>query len=254
MSTQKLNVLIVEDDLLLGIETESQLKKMGYNVLGIADNSGTAFEIIYADEPDVILMDIDIKGKMTGTQIGEKIKHLNIPILYLTSFDDDTHFAEAQKSNIIGYLIKPVQPFNLKTALALAVKNTLSKGEEPQEKEDEFVSKDSFFFKKNDIYNKVPVASISYIQADGNYSEIYLQTGEKFVARITLNKFESELPEDDFMRIHRKYIARMDQVKSIDMTTFKLHFDTQKKNGQVEKIPFSRAKRDELEQRMRFFT
>lgn len=69
---QKLRILIVEDDLLLAIETESKLKKMGYEVIGIADNSATAFELIYADAPDVILMDIDIKGKMSGTQIGEK--------------------------------------------------------------------------------------------------------------------------------------------------------------------------------------
>lgn len=253
MSTQKLNVLIVEDDLLLGIETESKLKKMGYNVIGIADNSGTAFEMIYADSPDVILMDIDIKGKMTGTQIGEKIKHLDIPVLYLTSFDDDKHFEEAQKSNIIGYLIKPVQSFTLKTSLALAVKNTLNKTEVEEKKEDDFVAKDSFFFKKNDIYQKVPVASIAYIQADGNYSEIFLKTGEKFIARITLNKLEEALPGDDFMRIHRKYIARLDLVKSIDMTTFKLHFALEG-SRQVEKIPFSRSKREELEQKMRFFT
>lgn len=247
MADHKLNILIVEDDLLLAIETESQVKKMGYNVLGTADNSGTAFEMIYSDSPDVILMDIDIKGKMTGTQIGEKIKHLNIPILYLTSFDDEEHFAEAQKSNLIGYLIKPVNPFTLKTSLALAVKTTLSQSNETEEPPDDFIAKDSFFFKKNDIYQKVAVDAMAYIQADGNYSEVILKGGEKFIARISLNNLEKELPPDDFMRVHRGYIARLDQIRSIDMTAFKLHFEK-------EKIPFSRGKREELESKLKFFT
>jgi len=251
MSTQKLNVLIVEDDLLLAIETESQLKKMGYDVVGIADNSGTAFELIYSDSPDVILMDIDIKGKMTGTQIGEKIKHLNIPILYLTSFSCDKHFEEAQKSNIIGYLVKPVQPFTLKTALALAIKKTLV-NEDGKNNEGDFVSKDNFFFKKNDIYIKVSISSISYIQADGNYSEIFLKSGEKFIARITLSRLEEALAKEDFMRIHRKYIARLDHVNGIDLSSLKLHFKLEK-SKQIEKIPFSRQKREELERRLKFF-
>jgi len=251
MSIQKLRILIIEDDLLLAIETESQLKKMGYEVIGIADNSAFAFEMIYAESPDIILMDIDIKGKMNGTEIGEKIKHLNIPILFLTSFADDKHFEDAQKSNIIGYLVKPVQPFSLKTALALAIKKSQST-HEIEQKEDDFISKDNFFFKKNDIYIKVSISSIAYIQADGNYSEIFLKTGEKFIARITLNSLEEALSKDDFMRIHRKYIARLDLVNGIDMTAYKLHFKFDKPNLK-EKISFSRQKREELERRLKFF-
>lgn len=246
MSAQKLKILIVEDDLLFAIETESQLKSMGYEVLGTADNSGSALEFIYSDTPDAILMDIDIKGKLSGTQIGEQIKHLNIPILYLTSFDDDTHFAEAQKSNIVGYLVKPVRPYNLKTALALALEKTLKK--EPEQKSDSFVYSEFFFLKKKEVYQKVPVDSISYIQAGGNYSEIFSKNGEKFIIRSTLNNLEKELSKNSFIRTHRKYIVGIDQIRSIDFTTNKLHLSDQLQ------IPFSRGKREELESKLKFFS
>lgn len=186
--------------------------------------------------------------------MAKKIKHLNIPILYLTSFGDDQHFSEAQQSNLIGYLVKPVHSFTLKAALSLAVKNALNKDTKEDADLDDFISNDNFFFKKNDIYIKVSISEIAFIQADGNYSEILLKTGEKFIARITLSKLENALPAADFMRIHRKYIAQLSLVSSIDMTTYKLHFKLTKPKMRVEKIPFSRQKREELEQRLKFFS
>ncbi len=127
MENTDLNILIVEDNLSFSLELEMLIDEMGYQLVDSVDNSERALEIIHSKMPDLILMDIDINGNLSGTQVGEKIKHLDIPIIFTTSFDDESHYKDAQDSNIIGYLIKPISKFSLKTNIDMAIKNIASK-------------------------------------------------------------------------------------------------------------------------------
>jgi DNA-binding LytR/AlgR family response regulator len=240
-----LNILIVEDDISFSIELEILVKKIGYNVVGVADNSASALELIFGASPDFILMDIDIKGALTGTDIGEKIKHLNIPVLFITSFGDEKHYQAAQKSNAVGYLVKPVDKYSLRTAIDLAFKQTLSAQQpnsKPTEQEDEnsFILKNSFFFKKKGIHHKVLIEDILFIKSDENYCEINTKAGQSFLARITLAKVREMLPEEQFLQIHRQYIIRIDCIESIDFqeSVLKIRDKT---------LPVSRSHRKKLE-------
>ncbi|MEZ4988438.1 MAG: hypothetical protein R2795_26010 [Saprospiraceae bacterium] len=58
-------------------------------------------------KPDIVLLDHEIKGNVKGIALGQQIKPLNIPILYMTAFDNDTNYGMPQ-SNMIGYLVKPI--------------------------------------------------------------------------------------------------------------------------------------------------
>ena len=84
-----LNILIVEDSISYSIELEQLASEIGFNVIGVVDNSADALDTIFSTPPDIILMDINIKGKLNGIEIAKKINHLNIPILYITSFNDE---------------------------------------------------------------------------------------------------------------------------------------------------------------------
>lgn len=250
MSKLNLKILIVEDNFAFSLELERLVEEIGYEVLGTADNSAEALEMIFSKDPDVILMDIDIKGSLTGTQIGEKIKHLNIPIIFITSFNDEKHYGEAQNANMVGYLIKPVQKLTLKSTLELALRKThLGKEEAPnvEEKEEDFLSKELLFFKKKGVYHKVDLKSIVLISTNDNYAEILLDNGSQFVTRITVSKMEELLPADVFMRVHRQHIARLDKIESIDLLIFKMVV-----GGKT--IPFSRSKKDVLKEKARFFS
>lgn len=251
MTDFKLDVLIVEDNLSFALELEMLVENIGYNVLDRVDNSGDALDIIFSNRPDFILMDIDINGKLTGTQIGEKIAHLNIPILYITSFGDEQHYKAAQQSNMIGYVVKPIDKFTLRSTIQMAItniyfsnkSNLLISNQNESKNMENFLSNDFLFFKKRDVYYKVAINDIAYIKSNDNYCETVTHDGEKFISRITISKMEKLLPQSEFMRIHRGFIVKLSR---LDIVNF---FEGTVQIGN-EEIPVSRANRKRLEQMM----
>ena len=121
MSLAPLKILIVEDNLSFALELEMLLDEMGYTDTMRADHSGTALDYIYSQEPDLILMDIDINGNLSGLELGEKIAHLDIPVLYITALQEAPYQEASRQSSAIGYLVKPVQPLTLRSAIDLAI-------------------------------------------------------------------------------------------------------------------------------------
>lgn len=246
MNPFNLNILIVEDNLSFALELEMLLDEMNYNVMARVDNSAEALDIIFSQNPDLILMDIDIKGNLTGVEIGQKIKHLGIPILYISSIQNEETFKAAEESNLIGYLIKPIAKFSLQTSVQLAIEKAYSlksqreKTTREPEPVENFLSKDRFFFKKAGTYHKVKIADIAYIKSDDNYCQTTTIQNQTFMTRITINKFESLLPSGLFIRTHRQYIVQINQIDTINFQ------DGVLKINQKE-IPVSRTKRKEME-------
>ena len=253
MSNFQINILIVEDNLSFALELQMLLEELNYNVLGRVDNSGEALDMIYSKNPDLIFMDIEINGNLSGLEIGQKIKHLEIPILYITSLSDDTHYEQAQQSNMIGYLVKPIDKITLRATLDLAItkahrSNTtntnLSDQSSKEEEPENFVGKDALFFKKRGTYHKVKIDQIAFIKSDDNYCQTTTLDGETFTTRITISKMEQLLPSQKFMRTHRQYIVQTEHIDSIDFQDSTLKINQQE-------IPVSRTKRKELEMLIR---
>ena len=124
---------------------------------------------------------------------------------------------------MIGFLVKPLDKYSLRTAIDLAIKTSIPKKEIKEvEKplgdanETPFVLKKGFFFKKRGIYYKVLLTDILFVKSDKNYCEIITCSGQVFVSRITLSKIEQILPSDYFLRIHRQYLINTDNINSID--------------------------------------
>ena len=216
-----LKILIIEDDLSFALELEMMIKEIGYQVIGRVDHSALALEFIYTESPDLILMDIDIKGKLSGLEIGAKIQHLKIPILFITSFGDDAHYKEAQKSYMLGYMVKPIEKYSLRTAITLAIQSLMFQ-ESTEEKVNNFYLKDFFFFKKKNIYHKIPVKEVLFFEADDKYCTAKMKNNNEFILRQTMNHLEEFLQKDLFFRIHRKYIVNLSLVDSVDVQNGKV--------------------------------
>lgn len=245
MSPSSLKVLIVEDNLAFALQLEILLEKLNYFVCGRVASSANALKKIHSEHPDLILMDIDIQGNLTGVEIGEKIIDLNIPILYITSHGDEETYMLAQASNMIGYLVKPVNKISLRSGIELAISKAYSLKTEAQQNtqlqvKDHIVTKHSFFFKKRDTIYKVLTQDIAFIKSDDNYTRTRTTRGETFTARITLSKLEKILPKGMFTRVHRQYIVQVDKIESIDTESNTILIGT-------ENIPLSRNRRKELE-------
>ncbi|SFV64840.1 sensory transduction regulatory protein [hydrothermal vent metagenome] len=124
----KLKILIVEDEALIAKGIKSQLLKMGYKRVAIAINYNQAMLSIKEESPDLILLDVDLKSRHTGLDIGNNKEVLNrIPIIYITSFSDAKTLKEIMKTNPKTYLSKPLRYAELEVAVSLALKDKMIK-------------------------------------------------------------------------------------------------------------------------------
>jgi len=122
-----IRILIVEDEALTAKMIEIQLKKMGYTLIDIAITYNQAMSNIQNETPDLILLDVNLKGRYTGIDIANKKEVLNqIPVIYITVHEDSQTKHDMFLSNPINYLPKPLQYEDLKDAIVLALK--LKKG------------------------------------------------------------------------------------------------------------------------------
>jgi len=106
---------IVEDEGIVALDLSSIITKLDYNTAFIADSAEKTMECINECIPDLILMDIELKGKMNGLQLAMKIKEdYNIPVIFLTAFEDENTISKMNKVSEYGYLVKPFDDEELK--------------------------------------------------------------------------------------------------------------------------------------------
>jgi len=117
------DVLIVEDELIAANALSDVLSDLGYKVLGIFDNSDEAIASIHQQLPDIILMDIKLRGADSGIAATNEIhKIAPIPIIYLTAFSDPETLEQAIATSPYGYLTKPLRYAEVNAAIMLALK------------------------------------------------------------------------------------------------------------------------------------
>ncbi|NQU63033.1 MAG: response regulator [SAR324 cluster bacterium] len=119
---KKIRILLVEDESIIAIDTQSTLEEIGYEVVSIVDTGEKAIAVSKKQKPDIILMDIRIKGEMDGIETAEVIRtQLNIPIIFLTAYLDENRLEKAKLTIPFGYILKPVQEKDLKVTLEMAL-------------------------------------------------------------------------------------------------------------------------------------
>jgi PAS domain S-box-containing protein len=117
-------VLIVEDEGVVALSLQSILTKMGYMVIGTAITGNEAIKLVQDHHPDVILMDIHIKGSLDGIQTTEKINEFSdVPVIYLTAYADEETVSRAIRTRSHSYLVKPVNPRELYSNIEFAIYN-----------------------------------------------------------------------------------------------------------------------------------
>jgi len=115
-------ILVVEDEWVVADQLCRNLTELGYTVCGAASTGDEAITKVEADRPDLILMDIVLKGKMDGIEAAERIYlQFNIPILYLTAHTDQKYIERAKQTTPFGYLIKPCNQQELHASIEMAL-------------------------------------------------------------------------------------------------------------------------------------
>jgi len=115
-------ILVVEDEGIVARSLRNELQCMGYAVPAIASSGLEAVEKAAGTHPDLVLMDISLKGDMDGIEAARQIrKQMDVPVIYLSAFEDDNILGRAQTTEPFGYLLKPYEERELHTTIELAL-------------------------------------------------------------------------------------------------------------------------------------
>jgi CheY-like chemotaxis protein len=121
MSGEK--ILLVEDDDVIARVADWRLKNLGYTVCGRATSGAEAMVLVVNTKPDLVLMDINIKGDVDGIETARMIKKgFNIPVVYVTSHSDGPTLERAKETQPDGFIVKPFDDKDLRVAIQLALK------------------------------------------------------------------------------------------------------------------------------------
>ncbi len=241
-----IKILIVEDELIIAEDLSNSLKRMNYEVIGIAKDAFAAVRIIEQNMPDLMLLDINLGGKKDGIELAEELNlKYKIAIIFTTSYSDSATVERAKKVNPINYLVKPFTPDQLFTAIEIAMYGLANKVEKSVEMEDDVINegliiKDALFLKERFKYTKLPIGDILWIKAEGNYLEIHL-ADKKELIRTNLGPFLEKINRKNFFRTHKSYAVNLDYLTKFEPTVVTIL---------NSEIPISKTYSDELLKRL----
>ena len=174
--------------------------------------------------PDLVLMDIRLKGEMNGIEAAQVIlSTLQVPIIFLTANSDQATVGRAKVVEPYGYVMKPFTDAALLTALTMALHRHCHVAAVRKECDHlhQVVAGNGqgpLFVKSSKRTVRLPMEDIHYVESMRDYLGIHLKE-KRYIVHSTMKEFEARLPLGDFMRIHRSFIVRLDKVMAIEGQT-----------------------------------
>ncbi len=227
----KTNVLVIEDESIVSKDIQHSLKKLGYNVVGSAASGEKAIELALELKPDIVLMDIMLQGELTGIEAAEQIRAaINIPVVYLTAYADEGTLAKAKVTEPHGYIIKPFKEIDIHTSIEMAIYKHMKESEVLKERDllyslvDGKESRDFIFVKANSRLVKLKTEDIYFVEALKDYVVINALT-TRYTIHSTMKDIERKLPSEEFIRVHRSFIVRLDKIAAIEQPNLILEND-----------------------------
>jgi PAS domain S-box-containing protein len=115
-------ILVVEDETIVAMDLKRALEGFGYHVPGMAISGSEALEMARETRPDIILMDINLDGQMDGVEVAHRLRDsMDVPVVFLTAYSNDTTLERAKTAQPFGFLLKPYQERELRSAVEVAL-------------------------------------------------------------------------------------------------------------------------------------
>lgn len=219
-----MNVFIVDDEKPNrdGLKLLLAKKFNDVNVVGEAESAEEARQKLAGCEVDLLLLDINMP-KENGFDLLESLNHIPFLIIFITAYSE--YAIRALKANAVDYILKPIDPDELESALAKC-KTTL-KQKLPQISQEVYVSSllntaSDFASKKYPAKLTLPYANgfqiitvdhIIYLEAEGNYTYLYFINQERFLVTRNIKEFENLLDPNQFFRVHKSSIINLHFLK-----------------------------------------
>ncbi len=188
-------------------------------VVAEADSVKSAVVAIQKKSPDLVLLDIEIKGG-SGFQVLQHLKPYRFKVVFITAFDN---FAiKAIKFSAMDYILKPVNEAEFQQAIQ-NVLNTLDSDENIRKQNDyllNYYQKETWqgkiVLRTNDALHIVNIMDILYCRSDNSYTSFFLKSGEEITISKGLKEYVDILKDYGFLRPHQSYLVNLNHVKKVD--------------------------------------
>ena len=212
-------------------------------VIAVADSVETAYQAIIEHQPDLIFLDIQMPDG-TGFDLLKKFDKINFKVIFVTAHQE--YAIEAFKYSALDYLLKPLSPTNLITALKkveesfnsedlnLKLKTLLSNISEP------IKNKKKIVLKTMERIYSVDINDIIRFESDGGYTKVYLVDGKRIMVSRTMKEYDDLLLNSDFLRVHNSHLINMNHLYCFE----KAEGHIVMKDDSI--VPVSNRKREQL--------
>ncbi len=215
----KLSILVVEDEFLVAADIEESLMSLGYDVQKTVASGQDAIDEVERKLPDLILMDIILKGDMTGIDAATIIgKQHDVPVIFLTANADVATIEKAKISLPYGYIIKPFSEKDLQTNIEIArykFENDIQTRMESDQYNTFFKpsapAKNQVFLEGEKGLERINLPNVYYVEQGDNHCRIHLRE-DSLLVQGNLDEVEKKLPEDTFVQVSSQYIINLDKV------------------------------------------
>ncbi|HWB28264.1 MAG TPA: response regulator [Chitinophagaceae bacterium] len=240
-----IKILLVEDELIIADYMQNCLQQYGYIVGDICLNYNEAVAALNTTAPDIVLLDITLKGDKSGIDLAQYINaNYSVPFVFITSHSDKATIDKAKKTLPYAYLIKPFDESDLYAAIETALIQFGAKEQAKVEKESgeqPIIIKDSIFVRHKSKFVKILFDDLLWMEANDNYVILFANGGCQYVLKTSLKILMEVLPAF-FWRIHRGYAVNLNHIKS---------FDSEEAIIGDKSLPIGRTYFNELTQRLR---
>lgn len=202
-----MKAVILENNLINSWDYEMILDNLNIQVQGIFKSWKQAIPIIKNDLPDFMIVDLFLDHNEKGLDFIREMKSYFIPTIICTAYPEPNYMDEALEAGVVAFISKPVSI----ATLTFQIKRLVRDIELKSFQTNHLVVKD----KRNLI--RIPFIQISKIEIDGNYSYIFLESGKKFILKLSLTKLIERLDPKKFVRCYRSTIVNIDFIESIDL-------------------------------------
>ncbi|MBJ2175704.1 response regulator transcription factor [Aureibaculum sp. A20] len=235
-----LKIVIIDDE----INVRSVIKKLltlinyEHEIVGEAPSVAEGKKVIIATKPDIVLLDIELEDG-TGFHLIDQLPEIDFKLIFITAYNQ--HAIKAFKFNALDYLLKPIEPAELKEALSKARLSIYSEKEQNELianlKQNNNSEIKRIVIKTTNNIDFIDVKKILYCHSEGSYTHVITEN-TKILASRNLKHFQELLPDQYFLRPHQSYLVNRTFITAIKNDALIL-------NGKIS-IPISSRKKTEI--------
>lgn len=249
----KINTVIIDDEA-HAINTLTKLMTIlqpEIDVIATANCVKAGIETIDAEKPELVFLDIRMPDG-EGFDVLEKVKFKDFEVIFFTNYDEKDNIMRALKLSAIDFLVKPIDPNELTEAIGRYKKHNNEHSQATQKKEMliKNIQEPEYLLVFDRWTQKIALNNIVACEADGNFTNIYIDGQNKLMPAKKLKYYTDTLPTNRFVRCHRSYIVNLKFVKGFKKN--KSLFILKDNDTKIKEVPISNSYKKKVIEQFQF--